>query len=81
MAEDFIDSADFPESLDASSPLRLLDFPGWQCFDRSEVVTMLDAVLEALEQEQEILYEQEWGEFGAHWRKECHDCALFWWLI
>jgi hypothetical protein len=53
MAEDFIDSADFPESLDASSPLRLLDFPGWQFFDRSEVVTMLDAFLEALEQGQD----------------------------
>jgi hypothetical protein len=81
MAEDFIDSAYFPDSLDASSPLRLLNFRGWQFFDRSEVVTMLEAVLEAPEQGQEILYEQEWGEFAAHWRRKGYDCALFWWLI
>ena len=79
--EDFIDSADFPESLDASSPLRLLDFPGWQFFDRPEVDTMLGAVREALEQEKEVLYEDEWEEFAGHWRKKSHDFALFWWLI
>ena len=80
-AEDFIDGADFPESLDASSPLRLLDFPGWQFFDRSEVGAMLGAVSEALEQEKEILYEQEWGEFVTNWREKGYDFALFWWLI
>ena len=79
--EDFIDSADFPESLDASSPLRLLDFPGWQFFDRPEVDTMLGAVREALEQEKEVLYEDEWDEFAGHWRKKSYDSALFWWLI
>jgi hypothetical protein len=80
-AEDFIDSADFPERLDTSSLLRLLDFPGWQFFERSEVDTMLGAVREALEQEKEVLYEEEWGEFAAHWRKKSYDFALFWWLI
>ena len=50
VAEDFIDGAVFPETLEASSPLRLLDFPGWQFFDRSEVDAMLGAVREALEQ-------------------------------
>ncbi len=80
-AEDFIDSADFPERLDASSPLRLLDFPGWQFFDRSEVDTMLGAVREALEQEKEVLYEEEWREFAAHWRTKSYDFALYWWLI
>jgi hypothetical protein len=65
-AEDFIDSADFPESLDASSPLRLLDFPGWQFFDRPEVDTMLGAVREALEQEKEVIYEDEWEEVAGH---------------
>ena len=81
MAEDFIDSADFPRSVEASSPLRLLDFPGWQFFDSSEVDTMLDAVREALEQEIEVLYEEEWGEFAALWNKKGYDFALFWWLI
>ena len=81
MAEDFIDSADFPESVEASSPLRLLDFPGWQFFDRSEVDTMLGAVREALEQEKEVLYEEEWGELAAHWSNKGYDFALFWWLI
>jgi hypothetical protein len=80
-AEDFIDGADFPESLDANSPLRLLDFPGWQFFDKVEVATMLGAVREALEQEKEILYEQEWGEFATNWREKGYDFALFWWLI
>jgi hypothetical protein len=79
--EDFIDNADFPESLDASSPLRLLDFPGWQFFDRPEVDTMLGAVREALEQEKEILYEEEWEGFATNWSKKSHDFALFWWLI
>ena len=65
MAEDFIDSADFPESVGASSPLRLLDFRGWQFFEGSEVDTLLGAVCEALEQEaleqeKEVLYEEEW---------------------
>ena len=81
MAEDFIDNADFPESLDASSPLRLLDFPGWQFFDRPEVDTMLGAVREALEQEKEILYEEEWKGFAKNWSKKSYDFALFWWLI
>ncbi len=80
-AEDFIDSADFPEKLDASSPLRLLDFPGWQFFDSSEVDTMVGAVREALEQEKEVLYEEEWEEFATDWRKKSYDFALFWWLI
>jgi len=80
-AEDFIDSADFPESLDASSPLRLLDFPGWQFFDRSEVEAILGAVREVLEQEEEILYEDEWEEFATSWSKKRYDFALFWWLI
>src|SRR3712207_1491336 len=44
MSEDFIDSANFPENLNESSPLRLLDFRGWQFFDRSEVDTLLGAV-------------------------------------
>jgi len=79
--EDFVESADFPESLDASSPLRLLNFPGWQFFDSSEVVTMLGAVREALEQEIEVLYEEEWAEFAALWSKKSYDFALFWWLI
>ncbi len=81
LAEDFIDSADFPESLDASSPLRLLDFPGWQFFDRSEVDAMLGAVREALERQKEVLYEEEWGEFAAHWSKKSYDFALFWSLV
>ena len=81
MAEDFIASADFPESVEASSPLRLLDLPGWQFFERSEVDTMLGAVREALEQEIEVLYEEEWGEFAALWSKKSYDFALFWWLI
>jgi hypothetical protein len=81
MAEDFIDSADFPRSVEASSPLRLLDFPGWQFFDSSEVDTMLGAVREALEQELEVLYEEEWGEFAVLWDKKGYDFALFWWLI
>ncbi len=81
MAEDFIDSADFPESVEASSPLRLLDFPGWQFFDRSEVDAMLGAVREALEQEIEVLYEEEWGEFAALWTKKSYAFALFWWLV
>jgi len=76
-AEDFIDSADFPASLDASSPLRLLNFPGWQFFDRSEVDTMLGAVREAFGQEKEVLYEDEWGEFAAHWRMKSYDFALY----
>jgi hypothetical protein len=69
MAEDFIDSADFPERLDASSPLRLLDFRGWQFFDRSEVAAMLGAVHKALEQKKELLYEEEWEELATAWRK------------
>ena len=81
LAEDFIDGADFPESVEASSPLRLLDFPGWQFFDGSEVDAMLDAVREALEQEKEVLCEEEWGELAAHWSKKGYDFALFWWLI
>ncbi len=80
MAEDFIDSADFPERLDASSPLRLLDFRGWQFFDRSEVATMLGVVPEALGQKRELLYE-EWEELATAWRKKSYDFALFWWLI
>ena len=81
VAEDFIDSADFPESVEASSPLRLLDFPGWQFFDGSEVDAMLGAVRRALEQEKEALYEEEWAEFAAHWSEKSYDFALFWWLI
>ncbi len=80
-AEDFVDSADFPESLEAGSPLRLLDFPGWQFFERSEVDAMLGAVREALEQDKEILYEEEWEEFATSWSKKRYDFALFWWLI
>ena len=79
--EDIIDGAGFPESLDASSPLSLLDFRGWQFFDSSEVDSMLGAVREALEQEKEVLYEDEWEEFAGHWRKKSYDFALFWWLI
>jgi hypothetical protein len=67
--------------LDASSPLCLLDFPGWQFFDRPEVDTMLGAVREALEQEKEILYEEEWEGFATNWSKKSYDFALFWWLI
>ncbi len=81
MAEDFIDSADFSEKLDASSPLRLLDFRGWQFFDSSEVDTMLGGVREALEQEKEVLCEEEWEEFVTGWREKSYDFALFWWLI
>jgi len=80
-AEDFIDSADLPENLHASSLLRSLDFPGWQFFDGPEVDTMLGAVREALEQEKEVLYEDEWEEFAGHWGKKSYDFALFWWLI
>lgn len=80
-AEDFIDSADFPENLDENSPLRLLDFPGWQFFDGSEADAMLGAVREALQQGKEILYEEEWEEFAAVWREKSYDFALFWWLI
>jgi hypothetical protein len=58
--EDIIDGAGFPKGLNTSSPLRLLDLPGWQFFDRSEVESMLIAVREALEQEKEILNEDEW---------------------
>jgi hypothetical protein len=79
--EDIIDGAGFPESLDTSSPLRLLDFPGWQFFDRTEVDSMLGAVHEALEQEKEILYEDEWREFAADWKKKNYDFALYWWVI
>lgn len=81
MSEDFIDSADFPEILNESSPLRLLDFRGWQFFDRSEVDTLLGAVRVALQQKKEILYEEEWEEFTARWRKKRYDFALFWWLV
>ncbi len=80
MAEDFVEGADFPESLDVSSPLRLLDFPGWQFFERSEVDTMLGAVREALGREEELCFE-EWEEFAASWSKKRYDLALFWWLI
>ncbi len=80
-AEDFIDSADFPEKLDANSPLRLLDFPGWQFFCGPEVDTMLGAVRAALEQESEVLYEEEWEELAVRWREKGYDLALFWWLI
>ena len=79
--EDIIDGAGFPESLDTSSPLRLLDFPGWQFFDRSEVDSMLGAVREALEQEKEILYEDEWRELAADWKTKNYDFALYWWVI
>jgi len=34
-----------------------------------------------LQQEKEILYEEEWGDFAAHWTKKSYDFALFWWLI
>jgi hypothetical protein len=81
MAEDFIDSADFPERLDASSPLRLLAFRGWQFFDRSEVAAMLGAVHKAPEQKKELLYEEEWEELATARRKKSYDFALFWWLI
>ena len=80
-AEDFIDNAVLPESLDASPPLRPLDFPDWQFFDRSEVATMLGAVPEALVQKREILYEEEWVELATAWRKKSYDFALPWWLI
>jgi hypothetical protein len=76
-----IDGAGFPESLDTSSPLRLLDFPGWQFFDRPEVDSMLGAVHEALEQQKEILYEDEWREFAADWKMKYYDFALYWWVI
>jgi len=79
--EDNIDGAGFPESLDTSSPLRLLDFPGSQFFDRSEVESMLGAVREALEQEKEILYEDEWRELAADWKTKNYDFALYWWVI
>src|SRR3712207_461332 len=79
--EDLIDGAGFPEKLDAGSPLRLLDFSGWQFFDGSEVATMLGAVHKALEGERELLYEEEWQELAAAWRKKSYDFALFWWLI
>ena len=79
--EDFIDGADFPENLEGDSPLRLLDFPGWQFFDRSEVDAMLGAVRRALQQEKEILYEEEWEEFATQWSNKSYDFALFWWLI
>jgi len=79
--EDIIDGAGFPESLVASSPLRLLDFPGWQFFDRSEVDSMLGAVREALEQEKEILYEEEWRELAADWKTKNYDFALYWWVV
>jgi hypothetical protein len=79
--EDIIDGAGFPESLDTSSPLRLLDFPGWQFFDRSEVDSMLGAVREALDQEKEILYEEEWRELAADWKTKNYDFALYWWVI
>lgn len=81
MAEDFIDGADFPERLSASSPLRLLDFRGWQFFDGPEVAAMLGAVHKALERNKELLYEEEWEELAAQWRKKSYDFALFWWLI
>jgi hypothetical protein len=79
--EDIIDGAGFPESLDTSSPLRLLDFPGWQFFDSSEVDRMLGAVREALEQEKETLYEDEWRELAADWKTKNYDFALYWWVI
>jgi hypothetical protein len=63
-AEDFIEGADFPARLGASSPLRLLDFPGWQFFDGSETTAMLGAVHKAFDQEEELLYEEEWQELG-----------------
>ena len=81
VAEDFVDSADFPERLSASSPLRLLDFHGWQFFDRSEVAAMLGATHKALEQNHELLYEEEWQELATEWGKKSYDFALFWWLI
>ena len=80
-AEAYVDRADSPESLDAGSPLRLLDFPGWQFFERSEVDAMMGAVREALEQGEEILYEEEWEELATNWSKRRYDFALFWWLI
>ena len=67
--------------MDASSPLRLLDFRGWQFFDRSEVAAMLGAVHQALEQKKVLLYEEEWEERATAWRKKSHNFALFWWLI
>ena len=79
--EDFIDCADFPGNLEATSPLRLLDFPGWQFFDSSEVDTMLGAVRAALQQENEILYEERWEEFATQWSRKSYAFALFWWLI
>ena len=79
--EDIIDGAGFPESLDTSSPLRLLDFRGWQFFDSSEVDSMLGAVRKALEQEKEILYEDEWRELAADWKTKNYDFALYWWVI
>jgi hypothetical protein len=81
MAEDFIGSADFAERSGASSSLRLLDFHGWQFFDRSEVAAMLGAVHKALEQKKVLLYEEEWEERATAWRKKSYDFALFWWLI
>src|SRR5919107_4020292 len=77
--EDIIGGAGFPQSLGTNSPLRLLDFPGWQFFDRSEVESMLGAVRETLEHEKEILYEDEWIEFAADWKTKNYDFALYWW--
>ena len=79
--ENFLEGAEFPEHLEENAPLRLLDFPGWQFFDRHEVDAILGAVRGALQQGKEILYVEEWEQFATEWRKKRYDLSLFWWLI
>ena len=42
---------------------------------------MLGAVREALRQEEEILYEEEWQGFATNWSKKRYYFTMFWWLI
>ncbi len=67
--------------MEENAQLRLLDFPGWQFFDRHEVDAILGAVRGALQQGKEILYVEEWEQFATEWRKKRYDFSLFWWLI
>ncbi len=62
-----MDSADFPERLDAGAPLRLLDLCGWQSFDRPEVDATLGRLREAPENEKKALWE-EWEALVTRWR-------------
>jgi hypothetical protein len=84
-----LEGGDFPASIPEQSPFRAFDFAGWQFFDREEFDAIIQGLLRAREEADEMLgdgllhddYEEEWNEVLRDWQDGGYDLALFWWLV